>query len=270
MKKLILRSLLIVGVIIAIALVGVGLWIKDRYVVPIITYHHIGPCMDPVLALNTVSTESFEYQMAFLKTRGYQVIAFDELVEGIKQNRKFARNTVVIHFDDGYDNNYTNAFPILKKYQLPAMVFLVSDAIGVKKGFMTWAQVKEMEASGVLAGAHTRTHQYLPRLTREQAIDQIAGSKRVIEEQLGHPIFHMVYPSGGFNDDVKLLVKEAGYKAAATTNRGRDKLNRDLFELNRIRMKDSDSGLALWAKLSGYYNVFRGTKMINIEEAYLK
>ncbi len=212
--------------------------------------------------LNTVSEKSFEYQMNFMKRHGFQVISFDDLVEGIKEGQQFARNTVVLQFDDGYEDNYKYAFPILKKYGFPAMVFLVSDKIGTP-GFLTWDQIKEMEKYNFLAGAHTRHHVYLPRLSLAQAQDEIAGSKKMIEDHLGHSIDYFAYPSGGFTEEIKRLVKEAGYKAAVTTNRGKDRFNMDLYELKRIHMNNTDdqySGLILWFKLSGYYNLFRHSK----------
>jgi peptidoglycan/xylan/chitin deacetylase (PgdA/CDA1 family) len=272
MKRSVTRFLLIVAVVCGIGALGFTFWLRDRYVVPILTYHHVGPCTNKVQNLNTVSAASFEYQMRFLRRHGYQVISFDDWVEGVNKGYSFARNTVIIHFDDGYEDNFTNAFPILKKEQFPAMVFLVSDVIGTP-GFLSWDQVKEMEDHDFTAGAHTRHHQYLPDLPLDKARDEIAGSKKVIEQHLGHPIEYFVYPSGGFNQETKKLVQEAGFKAAGTTNRGKDKFNHDLFALNRIRIKDSDNrygGLILWAKLSGYYNLFRQTKVGSKDDIILK
>ncbi len=250
--------------IILLGIIGLGFtfWLRDRYVVPILTYHHIGEPSEKHLILNTVSAESFEKQMRFLEKNGYVVISTKDLVHGIKKGRLFRRNTVVIQFDDGYEDNYTYAFPILKKYDFPAMVFLISDYVG-KPGFLTWEQVKEMEDNDVKAGAHTRNHAYLPDLPEDQIREEIAGSKRVIEEHLGHPVDYLAYPTGGFNVPAKRIAKEAGFKAAMTTNRGKDKFNEDLYELKRIRVKNSDmdfGGVPLWAKLSGYYNLFRKTK----------
>ncbi len=262
MRKIFNRFLLILAIIFAIGALGYTFWLRDRYVVPILTYHHVGDYSDKSLSLNTVSSKSFKFQMDFLRRHDYQVISFDDLVEGIKKGYSFTRNTVVIHFDDGYEDNYTKAFPIIKEYQIPAMVFLVSDKIGAP-GFLTWGQVKEMERDNFLAGAHTRHHFYLPNLSLEQAREEIAGSKNIIEQHLNHPIDYFVYPSGGFNKEDKELAKAAGFKAAGTTNRGKDRFNHDLFELKRIRMNDGDDrygGLILWAKLSGYYNLLRKSK----------
>ena len=247
--------------ILIIGSIGFAFWLRDRYVVPILTYHHVG-IPSGKWRLNTVSEKSFEYQMAFMKRHGFQVISFDALVTGIKEGQAFARNTVVLQFDDGDEDNYKYAFPILRKYDFPAMEFLVSDKVGTP-GFLTWDQVKEMEKYNFLAGSHTRHHFYLPKVNVSQAQDEIAGSKRIIEDHLGHGINYFCYPSGGFTEEIKRLVKEAGYKAAVSTNRGRDKFNIDLYELKRIHMNSTDdeySGLIMWFKLSGYYNLFRQFK----------
>jgi len=250
--------------------IGYTFWLRDRYVVPILTYHHVG-IPSGKWRLNDVSSKSFEYQMDFLKRHGFEVISFDDLVEGIKQGRQFARNTVVLQFDDGYEDNYKYAFPILKEYGFPAIIFLVSDKIGTPD-FLTWDEVKEMEKSNVVAGAHTRHHVYLPRVDLAKAQDEIAGSKKVIEEHLGHTIDYFCYPTGGFTSDIKRLVKEAGYKAAVTTNRGKDHYNLDLYEIKRIHMNNTDdqySGLILWFKLSGYYNTFRHFKRGSLQKRNL-
>ena len=233
-------------------------WLRDRYVVPILTYHNVST-VHGLYSLNNVSPKSFARQMKFLKRHGYNVISFDDYVSEAQKGLAFARNTVILHFDDGYEDNYTGAFPILKRYGYPAMVFLISDKIGTP-GFLTWDQVREMDAHGFKAGAHTRHHMYLPDVSADAAWDEIAGSKKIIEERLGHAIDYFVYPSGGFTDEIKGAVQRAGFKAAGTTNRGQDRFNRDLFELKRIRVKDSDGAIALWAKLSGYYNFFRQSK----------
>lgn len=243
----------------AVSLLVFVVWIQGRYVVPILMYHQVTQSVEESQSLNNVPPEAFAQQMQYLKDHKYKVISFEEFVEGVKAGRNFARNSVVIQFDDGYEDNYTQAFPILRGHGFPAIVFIVSDKVGIP-GYLTWKQIKEMDANGFTAGAHTRTHAYLPELTLEEAEDEIAGSKKTIEDRLGRSIDFFTYPVGGFTDQVQDIVKRAGFKAAATTNRGRDPLNRDLFELNRIRIKGSDKDFKLWAKLSGYYNVFRRPK----------
>jgi len=260
--KNILRVLAILVVtVLVIGSIGYTFWLRDRYVVPILMYHHVG-IPSGKWRLNDVSEKSFDYQMNFMKRHGFQVISFDALIEGLKEGEQFARNTVVLQFDDGYEDNYKYAFPILKKYEFPAIIFLVSDKVDAPD-FLTWDQIKEMEKSNISFGAHTRHHAYLPGLSLAEAQDEIAGSKKILEDHLGHSIDYFSYPTGGFSAQVKTLVKEDRYKAAVTTNRGKGRYNQDLYALKRIHMNNTDdqySGLILWFKLSGYYNLFRHPK----------
>src|SRR5665213_3568800 len=144
------NSCLAFFILLLIGCLGFTFWLHDRYVVPILTYHHVG-IPSSKWRLNTVTEKSFDYQMSFMKRHGFQVISFDDLVEGIKKGHAFTRNTVVLQFDDGYEDNYKYAFPILKKYGFPAMVFLISDKISTTPEFLTWEQVREMEKYNFLA-----------------------------------------------------------------------------------------------------------------------
>ncbi|MCX5681132.1 MAG: polysaccharide deacetylase family protein, partial [Candidatus Omnitrophica bacterium] len=134
---------------------------------------------------------------------------------------------------------------------------IASNFIG-KSGYLTWPQIKEMDASGFSFGSHTLSHRYLPDLSDEEQKWEISMSKEVIESHLGHPINNFCYRTGGFNDSIKEQVRKAGYRSACTTNRGYNRLNHDVYELKRIRFSNSDkTPLILWVKLSGYYNLFR-------------
>lgn len=253
-----LRSILIVFV--ALVLIGTGLrvWLSPKYVVPIMMYHHVEGSSTP--RANYVTPEKFEWHMDYLKKHGYRVISLAELTGRIKAKSPIPHNSVVITFDDGYANNYDQAFPVLKKYGFPATIFAVAGLVG-QDGYLTWDQIREMERSGVTVGSHTLDHPYLPELSTEEQRRQIMDSKLLLEQGTGHRIDHFAYPSGGFDESSKALVREAGYQAACTTNRGFDPSNSDLFELNRIRFSDKDNFLPiLWMKLSGYYNLFRNPK----------
>lgn len=249
------KSFVYLVIFLSIVVFSFVLWMRDRYVVPILTYHNVTE-QRGIYSLNNVSPKSFAWQMKFLSKHHYDVVSFDDYIQAEKKGLAFRKNTVVIHFDDGYEDNYTQAFPVLKEHRFPASIFLVSDSIGLAH-FLNWDQVKEMEKHGIEFGAHTRRHAYLPEVSHDVAVDEIAGSKKVIEDHLGHKIKYFVYPSGGFTDEVKGIVANAGFEAAGTTNRGRDIFNRDVYELNRIRVKNNENSLTFWAKLSGYYNVFR-------------
>ncbi|MDD3375379.1 MAG: polysaccharide deacetylase family protein [Candidatus Omnitrophica bacterium] len=256
MKKF--EQIIIVTILFLVIIGTYGTELYGKYTTPIIMYHNVEEKTD-VHRLNGVGTSNFEYQMSFLKRNHYNVISLDALVEAIVNNEKIPHNTVVLTFDDGYEDNYLLGFPILKKYGFPATIFISSAKIGTE-GYLTWDQIREMEQFGIMAGSHTLSHVYLPGVSEEEQIKEIRDSKRAIERKVGHPIYNLCYPTGGFNDFIKKIAKDFGYKSACTTNRGYDQLNKDVYELNRIRFGDRDiSWPILRAKLSGFYNFFRSS-----------
>lgn len=243
------------------------LWLFPRYTVPILTYHSF----DYGKGLLSVSPENFERQMRYLKDTQYNVISFNELVEGIKSKRKFPHNSVVITMDDGYENNFTYAYPVLKKYGFPATIFLITNLLGENSGFLNWAQAKEMSGNKISLGGHTKNHVYLPSIGKKDILwDEIDGCKKAIEAHLGLSADYFCYPLGGFTEEAEMLIKKAGYKGACATNRGGDHLNKyNVYELDRISVRNSNpyfsasnliAPIRFRAKLSGYYNFFRRKK----------
>ena len=232
------------------------LWVVPHYTVPIITYHSIGYQNDAL----SVTPENLDRQLAYLKDNHYNVISLDTLVEGIKSNKKFEK-TVVITFDDGRKDNYQYAYPILKKYQFPVTIFLAANLINNKPGFMTWDEARTMMKDNISFGAHTKNHVFLSTIKSDDVLwDEIAGSKKMIEDNISTPIYYFSYPYGAFNEKVQLFMKKAGFKAACTTNVGPGRFNQDVYALKRIRIKN-DSPFTFWSKLSGYYNLFRRPRL---------
>ena len=253
----------LVFVLVAIGLLA-GLfyfsYMRPRKVVPILMYHSISE--DTTSSLN-VTPENFKKQIDFLAGSGYSVIPLDELVEGIRKNKKFPDKTVVITFDDGFEDNYLNAFPVLAKHKMPATVFLVAGYIGEREGYLKWDQVNLMKQNGVDFGAHTVNNVYLPAIEDTRTLWwEVSGPKSIIKGATGETPRYFCYPTGGFNAKVKNAVVRAGYNGACTTNRGFGKLNKDVYELKRVKVTNSDMNKPFHfrAKLSGYYNLFRSPK----------
>jgi len=217
---------------------------------------------DRTSSLN-VAPENFSRQMAYLDSKGYKVISLGELVDNIKEGKTFLPRTVVVTFDDGFEDNYLNAFPVLARHKMPAIIFLITSYVGDREGYMNWDQVRLMMANGIDFGGHTRNNVYLPSVKDERQLrDETVGCREDIKRKTGKEALYFCYPTGGYNEKVKKAVTEAGYKGACTTNRGSDRRNRDVFELNRVKVTNSDmtKPMHFRAKISGYYNVFRRLK----------
>lgn len=255
----IINKFLLTSAFLAVIFCFVWLW-RPGYTVPILTFHSVNYEND----LISVTPTNFDRQLSYLKTHGYKVISLDDLVEGMKNNRKFNHKTVVITFDDGRKDNYTYALPILKKYRFPVTIFLAANLVNNKAGFLSWDEIRTMTKDNVSFGAHTKNHAYLASIESEEALwDEIAGSKNMIENNINKPVGYFSYPHGAFNEKVKSIVKKSGFKGACTTNVGPGRFNEDIYALKRIRIKNSDMNkpFSFRAKLSGYYNLFRKPRL---------
>lgn len=242
-----------------LALVGFSSFLYYNYDVPILMYHHIaaGPEGNSLY----VSPENFEKQMKYLYDNKYQVMSIDQILIMIKQGLRRPRHAVAITFDDGYKDNYTHAFKILKKYNFSAAVFVSMDLIG-KKGYLSQQELEEMAQDDIIIGSHTLNHAYLPGLSDDEVMRQLKVSKEILTEKFNPRVITLAYPVGGFSKEIQEFAKLAGYEAAFSTNRGikKSRRNEDLYAIRRIKIKDSASHFVLWAKLSGYYNLFRKVK----------
>jgi len=241
---------------------GFVLSLKDRYVVPILMYHSINEKVNPHIKALIVSPNTFEKQMQFLKAHKYNVIPLVDLAGLIKKGGPIAAKTLAITFDDGYKDNYTQAFRILKKYQLPATIFIIINEVG-RPDRLNWGQIMEMKDSGLISfGSHAMGPDPLVKISSEEELKkQIFDSKRILEERLGVETGAFSYPEGMFNENIKQLVIDAGYKCAVATKTGPDHPWKDVFLLKRLRISENCRNMFIFAaEISGYYTYFKENK----------
>lgn len=207
-----------------------------------------------------VFKKNFEKQLEFLKKNGYKTLSFSDLEFYHTMDPRTPK--VMITFDDGYDDNYKIVFPLLKKYNFTAVIFLVSkmkrNEWGIAEGepaldLLSDEQILEMSQYGIEFGSHTQTHRDLLRLDSEDARKEIAGSKKDIEDILGVKIISFAYPYGGVDEKLKTLVSESGYTYGISTNTGPYELNDDLMQVRRIEVSKKTSMGAFKWKVSGKY-----------------
>lgn len=227
---------------------------RFSYHIPILGYHRIGSLRSDHVP--TVTAETFEWQLDFLVRNKFRVVNLDAVLGMMDRGERIPRRTTVITFDDGYEETYSIAWPLLKRRSFPATVFVTPNEVGLA-GFSSWEQIGKMAQDGMTIGCHTMNHRYLPLVGEDKLFEEIVDSKRVIEERISQPVFYFSYPVGGYTSLVQGTVRKAGYRGACTTNRAWSH-KMDPFALRRIKIteKDRDS-LRLWAKLSGFYDTFR-------------
>ncbi len=226
------RTRYVIGIIILAALIFfIYIMSLDYRGVPVLNYHLISSREMNALA---ITPQEFEEQMLYLRNNGYTAISPDQLVNYIQYNEPLPEKPVLITFDDGYRDTFSEAYPILKKYNLVATVFLITDYVGDNDRYLTWEQVKEMHANGIIFGSHTLNHVSLVDASPEYAEYQLTKSREGIEWRLKEPVKYFAYPGGFYNQAIIQLVKKAGYSAAFTTNMGRARSDSNLFALPRI------------------------------------
>ena len=250
------KPLKLISIIFLVLAVSLAVFIKMSYVLPVLMYHSIDE-NDKVIKLR-VSPKSFEAQMEFLHKNHYNVVGPDKVVAYLEKKEKMPPKTVAITFDDGFYNNYKYAYPVLKKYNFPATIFVITSKIG-KEGWLGWNELIEMSNSGVITiGSHTQSHLWLPSLDDTNLKDELAGSKKILEERLGKKVNFLCYPIGAHDERVQAAVRAAGYKAAFGTNPGRFKSAGDIFAIKRVRISSSSNSLfVFWFESSGYYTLIK-------------
>lgn len=253
------RLIIIFGIIFLLGLSCVNFF-RQNYVVPILMYHSINPNTKPENRV-TVTPDTFERQMRFLKKHHYNVLPLESLVGLIKYKKKIPAKTVVITFDDGYKDNFVYAFPILKKYNLPATISIIVKEVGrVQNDRLRWDEIKAMQSSGIITFAsHALGPDPLFKMKSEGALrDEIFDSKHILEEQLGQKINIFSYPEGMFDAKIRGLVIEAGYLGALATNPGKKCPNNDIFALKRLRISENAKNMfVFWIETSGFYTFMK-------------
>jgi peptidoglycan/xylan/chitin deacetylase (PgdA/CDA1 family) len=277
----------------------------------IIMFHRINDDKNPYFYGTPL--QIFEEQIKIMK-KFYNIFSLDEIIQ-LSKKSSIPERAITITFDDGYLDNYTNAFPILKKYKIPATIFLATGVINsnqilwhdhvievfrestedsfildgniyslkgtqnrvhsaqlilnklkklqpkirdrkiselenklkiqkrkFKRLMLNWEEIKEMSNNQISFGAHTRSHIILTQIPLLNAAEEINKSKEIIEKMLKKKVDLFAYPNGkegDFNEPIKRILKEIGFKGAVTTKWGGNNQFSDLYDLNRVQLWDN-------------------------------
>jgi peptidoglycan/xylan/chitin deacetylase (PgdA/CDA1 family) len=177
--------------------------------------------------------EAFEAQMAYLQDKGFHSVSLEQLYQASYKGGALPAKPFVITFDDGYVDNYTTAYPILKKHGFTATVFMVTSYIN-GAAFMSWPQLKELVANGWEIEGHTTNHPFLTKIDPSTVFSELRTSKEILEKELGQPVDFLAYPNGDLNAKVVQVVKDTGYLMAVTTARGWADDKTDAYHVHRV------------------------------------
>lgn len=244
---------------------------KRRYEMPVIMYHRVIKDETEKGVHGTyVTVEQFEEQMKYLKKKGYETVTFKDLLNNrYKQRFDKDKKWIMLTFDDGYKDNYENAFPILKKYQFKGIIYIldgieynkwdVENSENPEKRFtlMNRDELLEMQNYGIEFGGHTCTHPRLTELSLEETKTEVINSKFNIEKTIGRELLSFAYPYGSLNEEIKKIPKEIGYRFAVATDSGSIVFSDDLFEIRRIGIFPTNNLFNFKRKVSGKYNFIK-------------
>jgi peptidoglycan/xylan/chitin deacetylase (PgdA/CDA1 family) len=236
--------------------------------VPILMYHSISENLfgkaHPYYQINT-SPKIFAQQMNWLHANGYRTMNLTESYSALCTAADVSK-TVVITFDDGYRDFYTDAFAVMQKCGFTATIFIATDRIQDRSlrfdgaDYLTWSEVRELHNAGITFGSHTVSHPILRSLQPAQIDHELGHSKQIIEQQLGAPVLSFAYPYAFPEEDKPFtrfltdLLEKHGYSNGVSTIIGLARARHHRFFLPRLPINSWDDPAFLRAKLAGAYD----------------
>lgn len=207
--------------------------------IPVLAYHRVGYTTD----ILTVTPERFSNDLDSLQQRGYCSISLEEFQKFLDdRNVEMPEKPVLITFDDGYLDNFQNAYPILQNHRMVGTFFIITDMLWTKER-LTPENIVEMSQGGMSFGSHTVTHRALSELDQAAIYDELVNSKATLESILGKKIDAIAYPRGSYNEIVVNIAKRVGYRTGFTVREGICMKESPEFELRRIPIFKYDSGV---------------------------
>ena len=244
--------------------------VKSPSAIPVLMYHRIVPEAPKHSHHGIwVTVQSFEQNLHSLQHRGYSSITFEQYQLFLNGKFTLPKKPVILTFDDGYEDNYTYAFPLLKKYGFSAVIFLVAE---IKRRTNFWdaeepqvpllnnEQIREMSGAGIEFGSHTVTHLDLTQCPPDLIQKELIKSKKILEHRTGKDIISLAYPYGAVNERIKALTAEAGYTFGIATNSGPVKFYEDLLEIRRTQIFPWTDRFGFWKKTQKRYLRYKQRK----------
>ena len=244
----------------------------------VLMYHRVGSARNAWEARYAISPARFEAQMLALARRGLRAVSPDDLGAWLEGGPPLPTRAFVLTFDDGFRGVREHALPVLERLRWPFSVFLVSNRIGgedawtrssnpdgVTHPLLNAEEILDMQGRGVSFHSHTCNHASLPGLDDLRLHAELAESRASLQQLLGRPVEYLAYPFGHLGERVAIAARDAGYRAAFSTQPGFNRRDVDPFRIRRIDVFGTDTPAMLLRKvrlgtndgsvsnLAGYY-----------------
>jgi peptidoglycan/xylan/chitin deacetylase (PgdA/CDA1 family) len=211
---------------------------------PILMYHYIRTpppfLTDPMGYKLSVSPEDFRAQMNWLYLNGFHAVTFNQVRAYFAGTDPLPSRPIVITFDDGYQDFYTTAYPILRAYGFTGVTYVVTSFVG-QPNYVSAPEVLELDHGGMEIASHTVRHGNLAGMSYGATLYEVVQSKRSLEQLVGHPVLDFAYPSGKFNLQTIAAVRQAGYDTAVTTQVSVTHSVVDRYAWGRVRVGGGES-----------------------------
>jgi peptidoglycan/xylan/chitin deacetylase (PgdA/CDA1 family) len=204
--------------------------VNDNIGIPVLYYHSVRESADNEV---TITPNMLRTQLKYIKDEGYTALTINELKDYILNNSPIPHKSIVITFDDGYMDNYSYAFPILKDLNMIATIFCITSNLDGSY-YLSKDAIVEMSNYGIDIQSHTINHPKLAEITYDEQLTELINSKKTLESITGKKVDSIAYPFGNFNNDTIRAAKDAGYTLGFTTKRGLSDRDDNPLKLDRI------------------------------------
>ena len=214
--------------------------------IPILMYHSVSNSASVRFRKFTVSPALFYRHMDYLRQRNYTTTTVSQRAMALNQGGSgLDDRAVILTFDDGFADFYTEAFPILNRFGFTATVYVTTEFVDgtsrwleregeSARPMLSWSQLAELSERGIECGAHGHSHLPLDAVSPHTVQDEVALPKRILEQHLGHAIKSFAYPFGYYNRAAQKMVRAAGYTSACAVKYAPSSTGDDSFALARL------------------------------------
>lgn len=234
--------------------------------IPILMYHQVTSNVEPRYIDCSVTPRIFKIHMNILKLLRFTPINLTQLEQYRNGKSNVPKKPVIITFDDCYQECIDHAVPVLEEHGFTAAFYIPTDYVGTDShwlvpelGFefpiINWETVRQLDLSGFQIGSHSMSHPRLAQISHKVCFMELDGSRKILEDKLGHEVVHMAYPYGSFDENVRAMTEEAGYRTACTTEERFSRPGDDPLLLPRV-------------DIMGYYNIVDFILKLHFEGEY--